>query len=263
MMYKIDKLTIMTGLDILIPNTSVKVHQPTINEIALIGEEKLFSSLSLFMINTEDFKANLLKVSNIESDAEKDLIKNLNDYSILLFLLNSDIEARNNGREGSSTEEFCKLIFNLLFVDYDFIFSQTTFKIHLIDKKEGTILDFNSELFMILKDIVSQIFLFNKFFGENKYNPVNSKAEEIANKMKKSQGKIDAQKGTQQNSLFSNMISILGATGHDIVSLNKLTICQLYNLFERFSLYMQYDQSIKAALAGSTKVDIVDWFQQI
>ena len=34
----IDKLTLIIGADLVIPETPVKIHQPTINEIALIGE---------------------------------------------------------------------------------------------------------------------------------------------------------------------------------------------------------------------------------
>lgn len=251
MMYKVSKLTLITGIDILMPEYEVKIHQPTINEIALIGEEMFFSSLSIFMIEIDNFKTNLTNFIQQESNNEDtEFVTKLTEFEIVLFLLNSD----------PNFLDTFKTIMGLLIKDYDFRFSKEEFKIFLENEKNTIELD--EQFFMTLKDIVYKIFIFDKFFDSAKYNPANEAAAKIAKKLAKAKEKIKDKNSTQEHGLFANMISILGTTNHNISDLNNFTIYQLYNQFERYSLYLQYDQSMKAALAGA-QVDIVDWFKQL
>jgi len=39
------RLALMTGIDIPIPECNIVIHQPTIKEISLIGEEEYFSAI--------------------------------------------------------------------------------------------------------------------------------------------------------------------------------------------------------------------------
>jgi len=256
-MYKVNSLNLMTGTDILIDNYSVKIHQPSMKEISIIGEERFFKSLNLFIVEYDDLKQNLIDdlVTNNGDIGEEDLdtIKNFNDLDILLLLCRSDEE----------TTRILSDMFNLIFKDYKFEFLKTELTMTITDT-EGAIVTMDIDLFNNIKNIISQIFIFNKLFDKDKYNPANDRAKEIIKKLEKSKKKIEAQNDSpnKADSFFANLISILGVTGQNVNEISNLTIYQLYNQFERYNLYMQYNQSLQAAIAGA-KVEIIDWFTQI
>ena len=106
--------------------------------------------------------------------------------------------------------------------------------------------------------------LFEKFFAESQVKPVNDKAKKIADKLKRNRDKIQAMNQNDKDedkSFFANMISVLGVK-ESFSELNHLTVYQLYNKFERYNLYLQYDQGLRALVAGA-QIEIVDWFKQI
>jgi len=250
MMYKVELLALITGIDISIAEYEVKIHQPTINEIALMGEERFFSLLNLFNLNVDSLK-NTIRESLVNAPLEeREIINYLDEYGLLLFLVNTDDTFKN------LFLDLCKLIlkdYKVDFLDYEIILRQ-----------EETMCVFNSNLYYIIKDIIYQIFLFEKFFTVNEVKPVNDKAKQIADKLKRSKEKIKNMSQNDNNedkSFFANIISVLGVK-NDISELNHLTVYQLYNKFERFNLYLQYDQSIRALMAGA-QIEIIDWFKQI
>lgn len=250
-MYKIDELSLITGMDIFIPEYEVKIHQPTINEIALIGEEMFFSSLNIFMIENEKFKINLI---NCLSESNEEDIKTINDFTefdIILFLLKSD-------------QDFIKtfrMIIDLVIKEYNFEFIDEESRIFL--RNEDRVLEIDEQFFTILKDIIYKIFIFDKLFDKARYKPVNEAAARIAKKLELAKAKTKVKdSNNNENSFIANIISILGVNHQNINDLTNFTLYQLYNQFERYSLYLQYDQGMKAALAGA-KVDIVDWFKQL
>ena len=64
--------------------------------------------------------------------------------------------------------------------------------------------------------------------------------------------RVAEQKGELNTSIFSQYLSIL-AVGLNSMSLNdlmNLTIFQLYDLIERYSLYINWDIDIRSRLAG-------------
>jgi hypothetical protein len=244
-MYKVELLALITGIDISIAEYEVKIHQPTINEIALMGEERFFSLLNLFNLNVDSLK-NTIRESLVNAPLEeREIINYLDEYGLLLFLVNTDDTFKN------LFLDLCKLIlkdYKVDFLDYEIILRQ-----------EETMCVFNSNLYYIIKDIIYQIFLFEKFFTVNEVKPVNDKAKQIADKLKRSKEKIKNMSQNDNNedkSFFANIISVLGVK-NDISELNHLTVYQLYNKFERFNLYLQYDQSIRALMAGA-QIEIID-----
>ena len=55
MMYSIDSLTLISGIDVPIPEIGVNIHQPTIREIAYIGEKSFYEAAQTIIIQKEDF----------------------------------------------------------------------------------------------------------------------------------------------------------------------------------------------------------------
>lgn len=250
MMYKVELLALMSGIDILIAEYGVKIHQPTINEIALMGEERFFSLLNLFNLDIEKLREGILESLINAPSEELEIIKYLDEYNIILFLINTD----------DNFKQLFLDLFKLILKNYKIDFLEY----EMILREDDNMLIFNSDLYYKIKDIVSQIFLFEKFFAESQVKPVNEKAKKIADKLKRSRDKIQAMNQNDKDedkSFFANMISVLGVK-ESFSELNHLTVYQLYNKFERYNLYLQYDQSLRALVAGA-QIEIVDWFKQI
>ena len=54
MMYNIDQLTLLSGVDLPIPELKVNIHQPTLREIAYIGERSFYQAVKLIHLDKED-----------------------------------------------------------------------------------------------------------------------------------------------------------------------------------------------------------------
>lgn len=248
MMYKVDKLILMTGKDINVPELSAKIHQPTINEISVLGEGRFFQATNLFFLNEDAIKSNLKEVPGMT----KETINLLDSYTILLLFL--EVEKDNR----KAFVEIMELIlqgYEIGIEDNNIIFS----------KENYPTINFSKETYLILKDIMYEMFQFDKLLGNTLLNVQSDAAKKIAEKMRKAKEKIERNEGKkEQISIFNHYLSILsiGSNASNINDNCELTIYQLYNQFERFSLYLQYDQSVKTALAGA-KTDIVDWFKEI
>lgn len=240
------------GSDIEIPNYPVKIHQPTINEIAIIGEERFFSCFGIFQLNVEEVKEDIINSFREEFIEERALISKFDELETIYFLLRCD----------EFFKDSFELMFNLIIKDYTMNINE---ELGVYFIKEDNMILLDRELFENIKEIMIEVLIFKKFFATKQYAPTNKKAEEIAQKLKRAKEKINELNKTSEDknvSLFANIVSILGTQGYSLSELNNLTIYQLYNQFERFTLYMQYDQGMKAALAGA-KVELVDWFKEL
>lgn len=247
----VDKLTLLMGVDFFITGTQVKIHQPTMEEIALMGEERFFYSLNSFTMDLE-------RIKRILEDKDKEtfekLENSLNEYVILLQFLQTDENLK------TSFETLC----NLLFVNYKICLLSDGLFMESLDEKNFSSFQCDLEFFLSLKKVIQQIFKLDKIADESSLNPKGELAEKIASKMQKARKKIESLSGNQEFNILSHYISILsiGSNALNINTIKKLTIYQLYNQFERFNLYSQYMVNVQAALAGA-KVDMVDWFKKI
>ena len=71
-----DKMQLMTGVDIPIPELQVALHQPSIIEISYMGEQKYFSALS-----TVCFNKDIILAQNQQSQGISDLAL-MNNFQI-------------------------------------------------------------------------------------------------------------------------------------------------------------------------------------
>ena len=107
--------------------------------------------------------------------------------------------------------------------------------------------------FEILQKILKQVFCVSNVNNQKAgFNPANEKAREIAEKLMRGRQRVAAQKGTSNTSIFSQYLSILtvgigSMSFHDSMS---LTMYQLYDLVERYMLYVNWDMDVRCRLAG-------------
>ena len=120
--------------------------------------------------------------------------------------------------------------------------------------------------FEILQEILIQQFCL-KGTDQEQFNPQSKKAREIAQKLMKARQKVAALKAQENSgSMFSQYLSTLtvGLHSMSLKDCMELTMYQLYDLIERYSLYLNWDIDIRSRMAGA-KVDkpIENWMKQI
>ena len=87
---------------------------------------------------------------------------------------------------------------------------------------------------------------------QSSFNPADKKAQEIAEKLMRGRQRVAEQKGSADVSVFSQYLSILtvGLNSMSLQDLMDLTMYQLYDLIERYMLYVNWDMDVRCRLAG-------------
>ena len=238
------RLALMCGTDIPIPECQLVIHQPKIKEIALIGEEDFFIGGQCFNINK-----NLLT-------QDESLLLNSNNFEIFMTIMTE--------KESADKKQAVQQLFQLIFPQYKVLFTPKS----LVFTAEGTapvMIDGNN--FDALQEIIKIIFCFNSSSQkQNTLNPANKKAQEIAQKIMRGRQIVAEQKGEGKGSIFSQYISILtvGLNSMSLEDCMNLTVFQLYDLLERYQLYVNWDIDLKSRLAGGKPEDKPDnWMKNI
>lgn len=243
----LNDLLLLSGNDIPFLQAQISIHQPTIKEIAYIGEEAFFIGCELLnfskdILNSED-KFNLEKKSNFE---------------VFMSIMRNPNEALRKNKTCAM------MVLTLLFPNYKILIRDQC----IIFAKEGEdphlLTNSNFEDF---KEILIKMFcLDNKKNNDQNYNPSGAKAKAIAEKLMKGRQKAAAARGEEQKiALLSRYVSIL-AVGEqkDINLLLSYTVYQLFDEFERFELKENHEITFKLKLAGAKDVKEVDnWMKDI
>lgn len=245
-------LQLITGVDIPIPALQTSIHQPSIREISLLGEEQYFAALQMLCFNKQ-----IIIAANPQGSFA---LNNMNNFEIFMTLI-SDPEIKNVTEKRNMILSMFTLLFpsyNAQFLPHSIYFNDPATKHHFT-------LDENN--FDALQLVLNQIGgMNNSTGGQNaNFNPANDKAAQIAAKLMK--GRQRAAEAKRENgSVLARYVSIL-TIGLNSMSLDKclnLTVYQLYDLIERYGLYISWDLDIRSRLAGGkpdSKPD--DWMKNI
>lgn len=223
------RLALMTGVDIPIPECGLSVHQPTIKEISYIGEKDFFIGAQTLTLHKKMF---------IQDES---VLDNISNFQIFMKIIEEE--------EMAEKKKSVSQLFTLLFPDYKVMFTPQS----LLFSKPGsemTIVDENN--FDFLQDVLREIFCSKTgLMDQQSFNPANAKAKEIADKLMRGRQRVAAQKGTANVSVFSLYTSILsiGLT-LPITEVVNYTMFQIYDLVERYSLYISWDLDVRTRLAG-------------
>lgn len=237
------RLALMCGIDIPIPELQTTIHQPTIKEISYIGEQEFFIGLQTLSINK-----NMLAQGN-------SVLENTTNFQIFMTIMKE--------QETKDKKDAVINLFQLVFPGSQVIF--TPMSILLNKEGQQTLIDENN--FDILQEIIKQIFCVNSGpMDQTTFNPADQKAREIAEKLMRGRQRVAEQKGETNSSAFGRYLSIL-TIGLNAMSLSEamnLTMYQMYDLVERYTLYLNWDLDIRTRLAGGkpdSKPD--DWMKNI
>lgn len=247
----IDYLLLLSKNDIPFIQAGIVVHQPTIKDIAFIGQENFF--LGCQVINFS--KKNLMI-------QDKTQIEQLSDFEILMAIINN----KEGGVNIKKNKKCLQLILLLLFPDFTINFLPTSIMLtkdgqrHLIDKDN----------FQSFKNIVNEMFCLSNVLkdGANKYNPGGPQAQALVQKFKKRQKKLAQLKNRNQEQkieILSRYISILSVGEQkDMNVLLNYTVFQLFDEFNRFKLREDFNMYVECKLAGAKDLeDVKNWMDNL
>ena len=222
------RLALMCGTDYPVPECQIIVHQPSIKEISLIGEADFFQGIQCLCLNKSMFIQ------------DKNVLENTNNFQIFMTIMSE--------KEAMDKKNSVQQVATLLFPDYKIIFTPRT--ILLNGKGQSIIIDETN--FEYLQSALSAICCLKTGpMDQHSFNPANKKAQEIAEKLMRGRQKVAEQKGQTNISVFSQYISMLSVgLQMPLRELTELTMYQLYDLVERFMLYINWDMDAKCRLAG-------------
>ena len=223
------RLAMMCGCDLPIPQCQIAVHQPRIKEIGMIGEQDFFIGAQCLTINSSMFVQ------------DKALLPDVNNFQIFMMIMND--------KETKDKKLSTLQVLQILFPDYKPMMTPRS----LILNRDGKQILIDETNFEYLQDILRLVFCTKTgSMDQQAFNPANEKAREIAQKLMRGRERIAAQNGSSNTSVFSQYLSVLtvGLSSMSIQDMADLTIYQLYDLVERYNLYLAWDIDVRSRLAG-------------
>lgn len=224
------RLSLMCGTDIPIPACQLILHQPTIKEISFIGEQNFFIGVQCLCLNKTMF---------IE---DRTLLETTNNFQIFMMVMSE--------KEAIEKKEDVKQVLTLLFPKYKVSFTPRSLIFTAPELPTATVDESNFE---DLQEILKLVFCANSGpMDQTTFNPANETAKKIAEKLMRGRARVAAQNGQANTSVFSQYLSILtvGLESMPLQNLLDLTMFQLYDLIERYMLYVNWDMDIRSRLAG-------------
>ena len=224
------RLAMMCGTDLPVPKCQLTIHQPSIKEIALIGEQDFFIGAQCLTINKSMF-----------SGQDKGVLTDTNNFQIFMMVMNE--------KEAKDKKLATIQVLQLLLPTYKPMFTPRSL---ILSSANGNI-TIDESNFEDLQYVLSMVFCTkNGPMDQQSFNPSGDKAREIAEKLMKGRARIAAEKGQTNMSVFSQYLSILtvGLESMSLKELMDLTMFQLYDLIERYGLYINWDIDLRSRLAG-------------
>ena len=223
------RLSLMCGTDYPVPECQLIVHQPRIKEIALIGESDFFSGIQCLCLNKSMF---------VKDESH---LENINNFQIFMTIMSE--------KETVDKKIAVQQVCTLLFPKYKVMFTPRS----MLITGEGQTIQIDENNFEFLQAALSEITCMKTGpMDQQTFNPANDKAREIAEKLMRGRARVAAEKGQSNVSIFTQYLSILtvGINSMSLADLMNLTMYQLYDLIERYMLYVNWDMDVRCRLAG-------------
>ena len=192
----IDYLLLLSKNDVPFVEAGLIIHQPSIKEIAFIGQENFFLGCEILNIS----KKNLMI-------QDKTQIEQLSDFEVLMAIINNT----EGGASIKKNKKSLQLLLLLLFPDFTINFLPAS--IMLSKEKQRHLID--KDNFNIFKNIINEMFCLSHVLesGSSKYNPSGPQAKALVQKFKKRQKKLAQLKNRsargQKIEILSRYLSIL------------------------------------------------------
>lgn len=222
-------LGLMCGIDLPIPELQATIHQPKIKEIAFVGEKDFFLGVQCLCID-----------KNIIANQGESLLVNTNNFQIFMTMMKE--------KEMAEKKDSVINVFSLIFPKYKTLFTPRS-----IILQSDTQIMIDDSNFEILQEYLKEIFCFKSSMSQELgFNPANDTAKKIADKLMRGRQRVAELNGSANVSIFSQYLSMLtvGLDSMSLQDLMDLTMFQLFDLVERYQLYINWDIDIRSRLAG-------------
>ena len=238
-----NRLALMTGTDIPIPECQLIIKQPRIKDISFLGETDFF-----FFFYTLYINKSMVVVE------DKSVLDQINNFQVFMTVINE--------KEMQDKRKKVEAVFQLFglgkpsYTPQSLILTDNNNETHLIDANN---FDYLQEAIKLVT--CAQ----NGPMDQQAFNPSDDAARKIAEKLMRGRQRVAAQKGSSTSSAFSRYLSVLTVGLHiPLQQLAECTMFQLYDLMERYVLHINWDLDIRTRLAGG-KPDSHpdDWMKNI
>lgn len=238
-----NRLALMTGIDFPLEDCPLIIHQPSIKEISYIGETDFFMGVQLLSVNKSMYET-----------PETDLSE-MTNFDIFIQLMNSP--------ELKDQKSKVQQALSMLFPSYQIMMTPRA----IVFNQEGNSFMLDEGNFESFQQQLGQMLCLQQS-GQQAFNPGGNKAREIAQKLQRARERVAAQKAREggSGSMFSQYLSIItiGISSMSLKDSLNLTLYQLYDLVERYSLYINWDLDIRSRLAGAKgEKPIENWMKSI
>ena len=236
------RLALMCGTDYPVPECQLVIHQPRIKEIAYIGEADFFAGVQCLCLNKSMFVK------------DESLLGDTNNFQIFMTIMSE--------KEAADKKFAVQQVFTLIFPKYKVMMTPRS----ILLSGDGMTIQIDENNFEYLQSAINSICCLKTGpMDQQSFNPANAKAREIAEKLMRGRARVAAEKGQSNLSIFSQYLSILTVGLHiPIQEMMDLTMFQLYDLVERYMLYINWDMDVRCRLAGGKPDNQPDnWMKNI
>lgn len=241
------RLALMCGTDIPIPQCQVAIHQPRIREIAMMGEKEYFVGAQMLCIDKKMYSE------------DESLLSETTNFQIFMTIIFEP--------EMIEKKAFVLQLLEILLPNHQSVFTPRS--IILKDRKlaDAPTIVIDENNFDYLQEVLRDIFCFNSSnMSHDSYNPQGDKAKEIAAKLMRGRQRIAAEKGEDNASSLVQYTSVLtvGLNSMSLKDVVDMTMFQLYDLVQRYMLWVNWDLDIRTRLAGGSPDSSPDnWMKNI
>jgi len=244
----LNELLLLSGNDIPIEEIHLLLHQPTIKEIALIGEDKFFSGCEFLRFTKEKL-----------SSEDRNRLENISNFEIIMSIM------REKNPNVQKQVACAMMVLSLLFPTYSIHMNYDKMSIDL--QQEEMTFSLNKDTYDTFVKVLNEILFLEGGEAGTDYNPSGNLARQIADKLRDRQAKLAAAKGNdnQKVAILSRYVSILAVgENKDMNSLLNYTVYQLFDEFKRYQLKLNWDIHLKAQMAGAKDLkEVDDWMEDI
>lgn len=237
------RLALMCGTDIPVPECQLNIHQPSISEISFIGEKDFFAGTQTLCL----YKSMFTK--------DKNLLSDVNNFQIFMMIMQEE--------KAKEKKQAVQKVLTVIFPTMQVMFTPKSL---LLKSENDNMIIIDETNFEILQEALRKVFcMSNGPMDQQAYNPAGSKAQEIAQKLMRGRERIAAEQNSSNTSVFSQYMSVLSiGCKYPLHYLTELTMFQLYDLVERYYLWVSWDLDVRVRLAGGKPDDKPDnWMKNI
>lgn len=235
-------LAMICGTDLPFVDAGLTIHQPSIKEISYIGEEDFFTGAQCFCIDKNLFTQ------------DETVLSKITNFQIFMTVMNE--------KEAQDKKNAVIQFLSLLFPSYKISFTPRS--ILLMNKESSGTIDENT--FDSFQELVKEICCLKSDIADQKIlNPADERARQIAEKIMKGRQRLAEQRNKDGQSIFTQYLSTLSVgLQMSLLDLMKLTMYQLYDLMQRYMLYIDWDIDIRSRLAGGKpNKPVENWMKNI